>query len=166
MPTEALAGTLHSLNASAGGVPKLPRPTARVDTEGLDTDSQAHPAFHGGPERALCLLGLDVIERLAAEGHPIAPGTTGENLTVAGVPWELVGPGGRFTFAGGVQLEVVSFASPCRTISASFSDGDVSRLSADLHPGQARVYARVLTAGALRQGESCTFRPAPGARPG
>ena len=40
---------------------------------------------HGGPLRALCLFTLEEIERWQAEGHPIAPGTVGENVTLAGM---------------------------------------------------------------------------------
>ena len=164
MATGPIPGTVHSINASAGGVPKRAQASAEVQADGLTSDTQAHPRFHGGPDRAVCLLGLDVIERLRAQGHPIAPGTTGENLTLAGIPWHQVVPGARFTFAGGVDLEVVSYASPCNAIRASFADGDVRRLSAEDHPGQARAYARVLTPGTLRRGEACALHLAPEVR--
>ena len=76
MSEQPAPGSIHRINVSDGGVPKLPVERAEVTAEGLTTDRQAHPKFHGGPERAVCLLGLDAIERLQAEGHPIEPGTT------------------------------------------------------------------------------------------
>lgn len=146
--------TVHQINVSGGGVPKRPVPSANALTGGLDTDRQAHPKFHGGPTRAVSLLGLDVIERLRAEGHAIAPGSTGENLTLAGVDWPSVPLGTTFHFAGGVVLEALSFATPCATIRASFRDGEIGLLHAEQHPGNARIYARVITEGPIEAGEA------------
>lgn len=147
-------GTIHRIHVSNGGVPKLTVPSADVGPEGLDGDWQNDRKHHGGPERALCLLGLDVIERLAAEGHPIAPGTTGENLTLTGVVWAELTLGSRLLFEGGVELKITSHAVPCPTIAASFVDGDFSRMSAKLYPNDSRLYARVLRTGQLSAGES------------
>lgn len=40
-------------------------------------------------------LARELIEELRSEGHPIAPGTIGENLTLAGLPWKEMRPGVR-----------------------------------------------------------------------
>ncbi len=149
-----IRGVVHAVCVSDGGVPKRRVPAGEVVADGLTADRQAHPRFHGGPERAVCLLGLDVVEALAAEGHPIGPGAVGENLTLAGVPWDRVVVGTRFLFAGGVELEVASWAVPCKQIAGAFSDGDSSRLHAERHPGRARAYARVLRPGTVREGEA------------
>ena len=77
-------GRLVQVNVSDGGVPKLPVPTARVTRAGVEGDRQNEATVHGGPHRAVSLLGIEAIGRVAAEGNPIGPGTTGENLTVAG----------------------------------------------------------------------------------
>ena len=53
----------------------------------LERDRQRNPRIHGGLERAICLFSLEVIEALQAEGHPIVPGSTGENVTLAGLNW-------------------------------------------------------------------------------
>ncbi len=103
--------------------------------------------------RAVCLLGLDVIERLNGEGHPIAPGTVGENITVAGLDWADVVIGTRFVFAGGVELEVTSWAAPCSIIRDSFAGLQFKRIEAETHPGEARAYARVVTEGIVEAGE-------------
>lgn len=121
--------------------------------EGLSGDRQGDLRYHGGPERAVSLLGLEVIERLVGEGHPIVPGSTGENLTVAGLDWSLVIPGARLVLEGGVVLQITSYCSPCSKIAASFRDGDRGRLSQKRHGGESRVYARVVTEGLAREGE-------------
>jgi hypothetical protein len=99
----------------------------------------------------------DVIEALRDEGHPIAAGTTGENLTLTGFPWSAVEIGTRFVFEGGVQLEVSEWAVPCKQIAGSFQDDDPSRLHAQRYPGRARAYTRVAQPGAVREGERITI---------
>ena len=77
-------GELLHVNVSPGGVPKLPIPEGEVTRFGVVGDRQADATVHGGPHRAVSILGIEAIRRVAAEGHPIAPGTAGENLTVSG----------------------------------------------------------------------------------
>jgi MOSC domain-containing protein YiiM len=150
----AAAGRVHSLNVSGGGVPKRPVPEVHVTREGLRGDVQGDLRYHGGPERAVSLFSLDVIERLRAEGHAISPGSAGENLTIAGLEWALVLPGTRLEFEGGVVLEVASYCVPCGKIRASFADGRIHRINQEDHPGESRVYARVVVEGALRKDET------------
>lgn len=157
MSDQANRGSIHRINVSHGGVPKHAVPRAEVRRAGLVGDRQAHPRFHGGPERAVSLLGLDAIERLRAEGHPIEPGATGENLTIAGLDWSAVVPGARLRFAGGVELEVLTYAVPCGQIAAAFKDGAIRRVHADQHPAESRVYARVLATGSVHADEACTL---------
>jgi len=95
---------VHQLSVSNGGVPKLPVPEAEVTPGGIVGDRQRNRLFHGGPKRAVCLFPLEEIERLRAEGHPISPGTTGENVTVAGLPWDRVRPGARLALGAEVVL--------------------------------------------------------------
>ena len=139
-----MIGRVHRINVSDGGVPKTRVTEAPARAEGLGGDRQGDLRYHGGPERAVSLFGLEVIERLAGEGHPIVPGSTGENLTIAGLDWSLVTPGARLVLEGGVVLEITSYCSPCAKIAASFRDGDSGRISQKLHAGESRVYARVV----------------------
>lgn len=149
-------GRVASIQVSAGGVPKLPlrSPRAEVTSGGLAGDRQRNRLFHGGPARAVSLFSLEVIERLRAEGHPIGPGSAGENLTLAGLPWEELRPGRRLRFAGGVELELTSYCTPCKNIRGSFRGGDFRRISHKLHPGDSRLYARVVRAGTVTAGEA------------
>ena len=88
-------GHITGLQRSAGGVPKLPVGHARVRTGGMDGDRQANRKYHGGPDRALCLYSQDRLDALSAEGHPVGRGALGENVTIAGLSWDLVQPGAR-----------------------------------------------------------------------
>lgn len=141
------------LNVSAGGVPKRPVPAAAVTESGLAGDAHSDGLHHGGPDRALSLYSLELLDALRAEGHPIAPGATGENVTVAGVDWPTMIPGVRISLGEAVVAEITSFAAPCKTIRKSFVDEHFARISARVHPGWSRVYARVLREGTLRVGD-------------
>jgi MOSC domain-containing protein YiiM len=145
-------GRLASINRSQGGVPKTAQPEGTITTEGLDGDRHQDRRYHGGPERAITLFSLERIEALQREGHPIAPGSTGENLTVAGIDWDLVVPGAVLR-VGAVRLQVTKYTTPCRTITGSFRGGDVTRLSHKAHPGWSRVCARVLDPGRVLVGD-------------
>jgi MOSC domain-containing protein YiiM len=146
-------GRLHAIHTSPGGVPKKPRDSCAVSFAGLEGDWQADREHHGGPDRAVSLYSLEVIEQLRAEGHPIHPGSTGENLTVSGLQWEALKPGDRLT-VGEAELEIRSYASPCNNINASFRDARSVRISQKVNPGWSRLYARVLKEGTVRVGDA------------
>jgi MOSC domain-containing protein YiiM len=150
--------TVVSLNSSPGGVPKLARDEVVVAKSGLDGDGHRYHD-HGGPGKALCLYAIEVIDALRAEGHPIAVGTTGENVTVRGLDWPTIVPGVRLML-GTVEVEVTDFATPCQIIVDSFSDRRSKRISQKLHPGWSRVYARVITEGILSLGDPVRVVPA------
>jgi MOSC domain-containing protein YiiM len=147
------SSSVHSIQVSDGGVPKLPVREARITFSGLEGDRQRNRRYHGGPARAVCLFSLERIEALQREGHPIGPGTTGENLTVRDLDWDLVKPGVRVR-AGTAELQVTSFSEPCNTIRNSFTNNDISRMSEREFPGWSRVYARVLKEGFVKAGDS------------
>src|SRR5258708_13115073 len=88
----AIPGSLHSINVSNGGVPKLSRPGCAVRARGLEGDRQRDLRYHGGPSRAVCLYSLDLIRTLQAEGHPIEAGSIGENFTLTGIAWQQMPP--------------------------------------------------------------------------
>jgi len=128
---------------------------------GLVGDSHNFPEIHGGPERALCLFSLERILELQGEGHPIFPGSVGENVTISGLDWALIEPGTQLSLGDEVVVEVTRYTTPCNSIPDSFCDGNFARISQKLHPGFSRVYARVLQAGRLRIGEPVRLRLAP-----
>jgi len=144
-----MQGRIFQLNCSQGGVPKLPVQAAELTLTGLACDKQRHTRFHGGPARALCLYSVERIRELQREGHPIAPGTAGENVTVEGLDWKNLQPGIVLALGDEVIVRVTSYTVPCRQIAASFMDGNFMRISQVEHPGDARLYARVLQTGRL-----------------
>jgi MOSC domain-containing protein YiiM len=152
------AGRLESINVSDGGVPKHPRAAARIGAVGVQDDLQRDLHIPGGPDRAVSIYSLERLQALRSEGHPIAPGTTGENLTLAGLPWERIQSGVRLAI-GDVLLEVTKPAHPCKTIAGSFADGGFTRMSEKVHPGWSRFYARVLREGEVRVGDPVALVP-------
>jgi MOSC domain-containing protein YiiM len=149
--------TLHSIHVSDGGVPKVARSSAYVGAGGVEGDRQRDLRYHGGPDRAVCLYSLELIEALRAEGHPIAPGAIGENLTLAGVDWGAMVPGARLE-VGEALLEITSYTSPCRNIRRSFRGEDFGRVSQRSNPGWSRVYARVVREGRVAVGDPALLR--------
>ncbi len=135
-----------------GGVPKSRVESARLTFERVEGDLQRNLKYHGGPNRAVCLFSLEVIEVLQAEGHPIAPGTAGENLLIAGLDWSEIRPGARLQI-GAAQLEITDYTRPCKTIAASFKPGEFMRPWQKTHPGQSRLYAKVLVEAEVREGD-------------
>ena len=150
-------GVVVGLQRSKGGVPKTQVDSAEITAAGMDGDWQQNRKYHGGPERALCLYSMDLIEALQAEGHPIVAGSVGENVTIAGLDWRLMQPGCTVEI-GPVHLEVASFAAPCDTIRNAFSDKRFVRIGERRNPGWSRVYVRVVTAGMMRVGDPVTVR--------
>jgi MOSC domain-containing protein YiiM len=147
-------GRIFQLNRSGGGVPKLGVREAFLAETGLEGDRQSDLRFHGGPERALCLFPLELILELQAEGHPIFPGSVGENVTVSGLEWARITPGSRLALGDEALVEIASYTSPCKTIAASFNGGDFKRISQKVRPGDSRLYARVLRPGRLAIGHA------------
>jgi MOSC domain-containing protein YiiM len=144
---------IAQISVSPGGVPKLPVAAARVTTLGLEGDAQRDHEHHGGPDRALCLFSQERIRTLQAEGHPITPGSIGENLTIEGIDWNRVSPGAYLRLGEAVVAQVTRYTAPCFNITASFRHRDYSRVSQTRHPGDSRVYARVLREGFLTNGD-------------
>ena len=152
MATSA-TGRIYQISSGRGGVPKMPMPKASINSLGIDGDFHNDQVNHGGPDRALCLYTLEQIQRLQREGHPIWPGSTGENITLEGVRLEDLTPGTLLRLGDEVEVEVTSYAHPCQTITDSFNDGDFTRISEKLFPGQSRLYARVVRKGTITAGQ-------------
>jgi len=124
-----------------------------ITADGVEGDLQRDRRFHGGPDRAVTLFSAECLAAIQSEGHPIAPGSTGENLTVSGVDWSRATPGVRFEI-GDVRLEITRYATPCVNVRGSFKDGDIARIAQKVNPGWSRVCARVLVPGRVRVGDS------------
>ena len=148
-----MSGRIFQLNVSNGGVPKLAVREAELTPGGLAGDRQRDLRYHGGPRRAVCLFALERVLELQAEGHPIFPGSVGENLTIVGLDWSALAPGARLALGEEAVVEVTSYTAPCKNIAGSFSGGEFKRISQKVHPGDSRLYARVLRPGRLAVGQ-------------
>lgn len=144
---------IFQINVSNGGVPKLAVRQTEVTSLGVAGDRQANTEVHGGPERAVSLFSLERILALQAEGHPIFPGSVGENVTVTGLDWEQMSPGRRLRLGDEVLVEMTKYTTPCNKIEASFQEDDYGRISQNQYPGWSRLYARVLQPGVIKTGD-------------
>ena len=147
-------GHVFQINISEGGVPKRALQSSQVEPLGLTGDKHQDMVHHGGPDKAVVLYSLEKILALQQEGHPIYPGSTGENVTITGLDWETIVPGKRVHLGRNVVLEITVYTKPCQTIAGSFADGDSNRILETQHPGWSRVSARVLQTGEVHIGDS------------
>jgi MOSC domain-containing protein YiiM len=154
---ERVTGRVDRLSASGGGVPKLPVDRVQVGFGGVVGDRQASRVHHGRPWQALCIWSSEVIAALAADGHPIAAGAAGENVTVGALPWGAVLPGVQLR-VGSVLCQVMAFAVPCKQNAQWFDDRDFQRIHHSNGP-ISRVYALVLEPGAIAVGDDVVLEP-------
>jgi MOSC domain-containing protein YiiM len=154
MTDQPLHGWIVQINVNPrGGVPKHAVPSTTLGVNGVLGDKQHDKRHHGGPTRAVSLYAMERIEALQAEGHPITPGSTGENLTIAGIDWSALQIGDCIKIGASIEIEITDFASPCEHIAGSFSDATFTRISEKLYPGWSRLYARIIHAGPVHQGD-------------
>ncbi|HVM30108.1 MAG TPA: GNAT family N-acetyltransferase [Candidatus Limnocylindrales bacterium] len=157
----AQAARVLQVNVSRGGVPKLPVEQAWVSRYGVEGDGHHDRTLHGGPHRAVCLFSIEAIDRIRSEGHPIEPGSTGENLTTVGIEWATLPLGTRARIGQQLVIELADSATPCATIRRSFSGGRFSRMSIERHPSDSRMYARVVEEGSVSPGDQIELLPEP-----
>lgn len=150
-------GTVVQLNRSNGGVPKLPFDRIDVGFRGVGGDRQATRLHHGRPFQALCLWSAEVIDGLAAAGHPIGYGSAGENVTISGLDWSQVTPGVRMRI-GTVVGDISSYAVPCHQNARWFSDRRFQRIHHSNGP-ISRLYATVIEPGTITAGDQVVLEP-------
>jgi MOSC domain-containing protein YiiM len=150
-------GRVQALHVSDGGVPKNPVASVDVTWSGVVGDRQAARQHHGRPWQALCLWSSEVIERFAAEGHPLAAGNAGENVTIRGLDWSEVRAGARLQI-GSVVCDVSAFALPCYKNKQWFLGGDFELMHHDRGP-VSRVYATVVEPGRIEVGDAAVLEP-------
>jgi MOSC domain-containing protein YiiM len=107
-----MTGTIVQVNISPGGLPKRAISEGFITPLGIEGDLHAHPHVHGGPLKAILIIGAEAIDELAALGYPVFYGALGENLTTRGIPMGALRIGDRLR-AGGARLEIASLRSPC-----------------------------------------------------
>lgn len=153
----AQRGTVAALFTSHGGVPKHARDAIEVRYDGIDGDAQNDRGNHGRPWQAVCLWSTEVIDAFRADGHPLAPGLAGENVTTTGIDWERIVPGVHLQ-VGEALLEVSAYAVPCKKNAAWFVDGHFG-LMHHRHGFVSRAYATVLRPGRVAVGDAVVLEP-------
>jgi MOSC domain-containing protein YiiM len=136
-----------SINVSQGGIPKHPVTSVRIHAGGLEGDGHNHEK-HYRPNQAVSLQDVEKLEELRAEGYPLCPGATGENVTVRGLNINGLPLGTRLEFAGGVVIELSKIRQPCYVL-----DAIDPRLKKDIL-GRCGYYASVIREGELRAGDT------------
>ncbi len=150
-------GRVVHLATSHGGVPKTSVDRIDAGYGGVAGDVQATRRHHGRPWQALCLWSAEVIDDFAGAGHPIGPGSAGENVTVAEIDWARVRPGVLLD-VGTVRCEVVAFALPCAQNARWFRGGNFNLMHHRNGP-VSRVYALVTGPGTIAVGDDCVVMP-------
>jgi MOSC domain-containing protein YiiM len=156
--TAGSRGQIVSINVShPGGVPKRPIDRTLITTRGLIGDGQrTKEPVHGGPEKAVCLFGVEQIRRVNADGHHLYPGAIGENLTLSGLDLGGLASGDQLRIgdpASGPIIQLSDPAAPCKNIAGSFEDWRIARVSHKVRPEDSRWYARVLREGPVVSGD-------------
>ena len=143
-------GLVLSVNISDGGIPKLPRDVVEITTDGLRGDAHNHDK-HNTPLQAVSLIDHEDLNDLRVEGYPLVAGSTGENITLEGMQIDRGAIGDLVRFTGGVELELTKRRNPCYVLDAI----DPSLKTAI--KGRCGFYAKVLTPGTIKPGETATL---------
>ena len=149
-----MTGSIHSINISDGGVPKLPVRDSNLGIDGFEGDFNTFrmESRLGDRDRAVCIFSLERIESLKIEGHPIEVGTAGENLTVKGVDWDSLEAGTRME-VGSAVIELSEPCAPCGKIGSAFMKRKFARIDHEMEEGWARWLARVVEEGRVSVGD-------------
>jgi MOSC domain-containing protein YiiM len=133
-----------------------------IGREGLAGDRIVNAKHHGGPDQAVYIECSADLDWWAGElGHPVPPGTFGENLTIEGMQNGDLAVGDRLAI-GEVVVEVTAARIPCSTFAARMDDPTFVRRY--LRAGRPGAYARVLTEGIVTAGDGVAHTPYPGER--
>ncbi len=126
----------------------------RISEAGLDGDQILNGKHHGGADQAVYAYSADDYDWWArAMDRDVEPGLFGENLTIEGLPGNMV-IGDRLLI-GDVVLEATSARIPCKTLAARMQDSGFGMLFRKAErPG---IYFRVLNTGEVRAGDAVSL---------
>ena len=145
-------GVVAHLHASKG-LPKKPIDTASIGWRGIEGDVQSSRLHHGRPWQALCIWSTDAIDSLRAQGHPIAPGFAGDNITISGIPADAFRPGAHFRI-GAVRGFFSAYTIPCSKNNEWFQNKNIMAMS-HTQGNFSRIYAMVTHTGTISVGDTC-----------
>jgi MOSC domain-containing protein YiiM len=159
-------GKAEVVGAKSGlsGINKCPQAgRIAIDRYGLVGDAIVDTDNHGGVDQAVYVYSDEDYDWFEAELERwFAPGTFGENLTIAGIESKAVAVGDRLIGGSGLVLEVTSPRIPCETFAAHMDDPGFPRRF--MKANRTGFYCRVLTPGSIEEGEELTFVPWSGPR--
>jgi MOSC domain-containing protein YiiM len=156
--------TILQINISRGGLPKRSIPQAEVTTLGITGDVQAHPEFHGGPDKALLIITSEGIEELIAQGFSLFYGAMGENFTTRGIDRREMRTGQRYR-TGEIVFELTDMRLPCSQLSpygpgiqrAVYDEQIAAGDHSSPRWALSGFYASVLVPGTVRPGDPIQF---------
>ncbi len=140
------------------GIYKLPMCTpVAITRDGLEGDAVCDTKNHGGPDQAVYVYGTTDYDWWSKElDQDLAPGTFGENLTVADLETAPLHIGDRLR-VGAVLLEVTAPRAPCVVLAGRMGDPMfVKRFRQAERPG---VYCRVIDSGTVSAGDPVSLEP-------
>jgi MOSC domain-containing protein YiiM len=127
--------------------------TGRITAAGvnLDGDDQADRRVHGGPTKAVYAYAIEDYQWWVGQiGSSLAPGTFGENLTLAGIDLRAAVVGERWQ-VGGMTARVTEPRIPCFKLGIRMGDAAfVGRFAAAGRPG---TYLAIERAGDVEAGD-------------
>lgn len=134
------------------GAVKAPHAGRVIATEnGLDGDAQGNLKVHGGPNKAMCCYPFEFMAQWAADGFDLPEGAFFENLTLEGLPDQVVYLGDIFEL-NDLTVQVTQPRRPCATVSARWSDRRLPRLMQS--KSRSGYYLRVLRPGTIAEGDT------------
>ena len=129
----------------------------RVNTLGLDGDTQVDLRVHGGPNKAVYIYPFEHYEWWRSELGETEIlseyGAFGENLTVEGLLENAVTTGDQLAI-GTALFEITRPRQPCFKLAAKFQREDMIQRFRD--SGRTGFYVRVLTEGSIQAGDTIT----------
>ena len=126
----------------------------------LAGDDQADRRFHGGPDKAVYTYAREDYAWWEEElERPLADGTFGENLTLAGIDVSGAVIGERWAI-GSTVLEVAGPRTPCWKLGARMDDSEFPVWFAAA--GRPGAYLRIVEEGALGKGDDVDVVHRPG----
>jgi len=151
----------HGRRSFKTGIRKRPAEGAvSIGSDSVAGDTISDKQHHGGADQVVYAYSADDYDWWSEKlGREIAPGTFGDNLTIAGLPSDM-NVGDRLLI-GDVLLEATAPRIPCSTLAAQMQDSGFGMAFRKAEkPG---IYFRVLNEGEVSAGDAVTYieNPAP-----